>query len=517
MHKKGGNMKANLFRVLILMLFLIVGTIFSAEETPRDQTPQGMVFVKGGPFLMGNDKIFNEEEPVHDVTLNPFYIGKFEVTQKEWQAVMGNNPSLFKNENNPVENVTWYDTVEYCNKRSQLEGLTPCYQGSADDITCNFDADGYRLPTEAEWEYACRGGSKSQNYTFSGSNNPDEVAWHEKNSMEPHAVGQKKPNEIGLYDMSGNIWEWCWDWYDKDYYKNSPSTNPRGPAAGKNRSYRSGGCGGQIEWLRCTGRYNIPPSYKRYNMGFRVVKNASHPGQSPAGTVLIEGGTFRMGNTKVTTGEKFVHRVTLKDFYIGKFEVTQEEWKTVMGKNPSVIIGALCPVESINWYDAVEYCNKRSRMEGLTPCYSGKGDDITCNFDADGYRLPTEAEWEYACRGGALSQNYTFSGSNNPQEVGWYAGNTDRIQPIGQKKPNELGIYDMSGNVLEWCWDWYGFDYYENSEAENPKGVSSDIRRVARGGYATGSENFLTCTLRFSIKPNRSLSALGLRVVRNAK
>jgi formylglycine-generating enzyme required for sulfatase activity len=510
-------MKANVFKVLIPMLFLIVGFTFPGAETPQGQAPPGMIPVKGGALPMGNSEKFNDEEPMHRITLNRYCIGKYEVTQKEWQAVMGNNPSLFKNENNPVENVTWYDVVEYCNKRSQKENLTPCYSGSGDEITCNFQANGYRLPTEAEWEYACRGGAKSQNYVYSGSNNADEVAWYENNSMQPQPVGQKKPNEIGIYDMSGNIWEWCWDWYDKDFYKNSPSTNPKGPATGKNRSYRSGGSGGRIQWLRSTGRYNIKSSYKRYNMGFRVVKNLTHPEQVPQGMVSIESGTFRMGGNTESSGEKTVHNVTLKDFFIGKFEVTQEEWKTVMGKNPSFIIGARCPVESIDWYSAVEYCNKRSQMEGLTPCYSGKGDRITCNFEANGYRLPTEAEWEYASRGGTQSRNYTYSGSNNPGEVGWYGKNSDRIQPVGQKKPNQLGIHDMSGNVAEWCWDWFGFDYYENSAAANPKGPSSGIRRIIRGGFASGPEDFLHCTRRLSSKPNRGVSVFGIRVVRTTK
>ncbi|UCH98747.1 MAG: SUMF1/EgtB/PvdO family nonheme iron enzyme [Candidatus Aminicenantes bacterium] len=252
-------------------------------------------------------------------------------------------------------------------------------------------------------------------------------------------------------------------------------------------------------------------------MGFRVVKTVSHPDQVPQGMVFIESGTFRMGSHTERSGEKTVHHVTLKDFYIGKFEVTQQEWKTVMGKNPSLIIGTLCPVESISWYDAIEYCNKRSQKENLTPCYKGSGDEITCNFDANGYRLPTEAEWEYACRGGTQSQNYTYSGSNNPEEVGWFAKNTDRIQPIGHKKPNELGIHDMSGNVMEWCWDWFGFDYYKNSPTGNPRGPSSGIRRILRGGYARGPERLLSSTTRTPYKPNYAVAVFGLRVVRTAK
>ena len=266
-------MKAKVLRVLIPILFLIVGFIFSAGETPGDQVPAGMVLVKGGTFQMGNSKVSNDEEPVHSITLNSFNIGKFEVTQKEWQTVMGNNPSLFKNENNPVENVNWYDVVEYCNKRSQKEGLTPCYSGSGDEITCNFEADGFRLPTEAEWEYACRGGAQSRGYTFSGSNNAGEVAWYEKNSMKPQPVGQKKPNEIGIYDMSGNIWEWCWDRYDFDYYNKSPEKNPRGPSTGKHRAIRGGSWGHTVNNVTSTIRIIFEPHQEFSFIGFRLVKN----------------------------------------------------------------------------------------------------------------------------------------------------------------------------------------------------------------------------------------------------
>jgi len=138
--------------MLILLLFFSTISGFSAREVSP-----GMVLVKGGAFRMGSNEIFSNEEPVHAVTLNNFYIGKFEVSQKEWKAVMGNNPSLFRGDNNPVDMVTWYDAIEYCNKRSEMEGRTPCYTREGDVVTCNFDADGYRLPTEAEWEYACKG------------------------------------------------------------------------------------------------------------------------------------------------------------------------------------------------------------------------------------------------------------------------------------------------------------------------------------------------------------------------
>ena len=504
----------------ILWIFISMIILFTGSNDGSDpgKTPPDMVFVKGGTFLMGStDGGQSTEKPVHDVTLDKFYIGKFEVTQEEWQAVMGNNPSLFKGNNLPVEQVTWYAAVEYCNKRSKKEGLTPCYSGSGDETTCNFDAHGYRLPTEAEWEYACRGGENSRNYTFSGSSNPDEVAWHEINSgLKPHPVGQKKPNEIGIYDMSGNIWEWCWDWYDDNYYKNSPPTNPRGPASGKLRCYRGGGFAGWIEWLRNTARYKLPASYKRFDMGLRVVKKAI--GKCPPGMVPVEGGKFSMGNIEGGNSQIPQHKVTVNSFYMGKFEVTQGDWLPVMGYNASSFPGLTCPVMTINWHQAIEYCNKRSKMEGLTPCYSSSGNDITCNFDANGYRLPTEAEWEYACRGGQQSQNYTYSGSNNIDEVGWYRNNIGfQTEVVGQKKPNELGIYDMNGNVWEWCWDWYAFNYYKNSPSTNPKGPMTGIRRVVRGGSIYSPAQFLKNSTRNKNHPYLALFDYGLRVVRTAK
>jgi formylglycine-generating enzyme required for sulfatase activity len=148
------------------------------------------------------------------------------------------------------------------------------------------------------------------------------------------------------------------------------------------------------------------------------------------------------------------------------------------------------PVAGVDWYDAVKYCNWLSEKEGLTPCYDVKGRLSQCDFSADGYRLPTEAEWEYAARGGQRSQGYIYAGSDNVDDVGWYEGNSGKqTYPVGQKQPNELGLYDMSGNMWEWCWDWYGEDYYASSPASDPTGPSSgtgphisDAERARRGG-----------------------------------
>ena len=516
------------FRIFTIVLSLSVILISAQDDR---EIPAGMVLVKGGTFLMGASEKVGSEEPAalnsyyvdeeqeHTVTLNSFYIGKYEVTQAEWQAVMDNNPSLYRGENLPVERVTWYDAVEYCNKRSEQEGLTPCYSGKGDDIACDFKAGGYRLPTEAEWEYACRGGLKSRGYTYSGSNDVDEVGWYGINSAaKTQAVGLKKPNELGIYDMSGNAWEWCWDWYARDYYKTGPPANPTGPSSGQTRIYRGGGSGAHYFWLTCTGRYTYPPSYQHWYIGLRVVKNTS--GNPPGGMILVQGGSFRMGNNEGGVGEKPAHPVKVRSFYMGKFEITQEEWMAVMGNNPALFRCTRNPVHFVNWYDAVEYCNRRSEQENLTPCYSGKGDTIACDFNAEGYRLPTEAEWEYACRGGERSRHYRYSGSNDPDEVAWYPKNSDFIpHPVGLKKANELGIYDMSGNVWEWCWDWYAFDYYKNSPVDNPTGPPSGYHRLTRGGcyFPYPTENYHWSTFRFYDEPYREFSAVGFRVVRTVK
>ena len=247
----------------------------SAPVPQQSNTPQNMVYVEGGTFCMGSENgKYDNEKPVHEVTVSSFYMGKYEVTQAEYQAVMGSNPSDFKGNNRPVENVSWYDAVEYCNRLSKKEGLTPCYSGSGKNITCNWNANGYRLPTEAEWEYAARGGINKDDYKYSGSNDINEVAWYEGNSGgKPHDVGTKKANSLGIYDMRGNVNEWCWDWYDGGYYSKSPRINPTGASAGSFR-VRRGGC-----WYH--DKTSIAERYfgfldERFEIdGFRVVRSAN--------------------------------------------------------------------------------------------------------------------------------------------------------------------------------------------------------------------------------------------------
>jgi formylglycine-generating enzyme required for sulfatase activity len=229
--------------------------------------------------------------------------------------------------------------------------------------------------------------------------------------------------------------------------------------------------------------------------------------------VLVAGGTFRMGRNNGDDDEKPVHTVTVESFYMGKYEVTQKEWIEIMGSNPSSYWGDTLPVEQVSWYEAVEYCNKLSLREGLVPAYSGSGDGITCDFKASGYRLPTEAEWEYAAKGGRDAPVFKYAGGNGVDAVAWYNGNSEeRTHPVGTKQPNNLGLYDMSGNVWEWCWDWFG-DYGSGSQTD-PQGASSGTIRVLRGGSWSNSARGVRSTFRGNFTPADRDSYLGFRVVR---
>jgi sulfatase modifying factor 1 len=210
-----------------------------------------MVFVKGGTFQMGsNDGRYNEK-PIHSVTLGDFYIGKYEVTQKQWTEIMGSNPSRFKGDDLPVELISWKDVQEFIKKLNQKTGMN------------------YRLPTEAEWEYAARGGNQSKGYTYSGSNTIDETTWYSVNSgRKTHPIGTKKANELGIYDMSGNIYEWCSDWFA--YYKNSPQNNPQGASSGDARVNRGGSWYYGARYCRVTYRRKYSPGSSYINLGFRL-------------------------------------------------------------------------------------------------------------------------------------------------------------------------------------------------------------------------------------------------------
>jgi formylglycine-generating enzyme required for sulfatase activity len=246
------------------------------------------VLIKGGIFTMGSPTGEPErgtDETQHRVTVSDFYIAKSEVTQREWTALMGNNPSEFSGDNLPVENVTWFDAIRYCNARSVQERLIPAYTINNETVTWNHSANGYRLPTETEWEYACRAGTatpfnagntitdKEANcYNHYGYNNNSSgrVTGGSRGRTTP--VNSYRANSWGLFDMHGNVWEWCWDWYGE--YNVSEQTNPAGATTGTLRVNRGGGWNDFPKHIRSAYRGATPPDNASFNIGFRLVRNA---------------------------------------------------------------------------------------------------------------------------------------------------------------------------------------------------------------------------------------------------
>ena len=215
-----------------------------------------MVYVSGGTFTMGatseqGSDAESDEKPTHNVTLSSYYICKYEVTQTLWRAVMGSNPSNFKGDNLPVESVSWNDCQTFINRLNSYTGRN------------------FRLPTEAEWEFAARGGNYSRHYKYSGSDCIGDVAWYSGHSGGTHPVGTKQANELGLYDMSGNVWEWCSDWYGS--YSSYSQTNPTGPNSGSDRVYRGGASGFFARICRSSRRSCNSPGYRDIGLGLRLV------------------------------------------------------------------------------------------------------------------------------------------------------------------------------------------------------------------------------------------------------
>lgn len=268
-------------RLNLCLLGLLAGVVMIACKekepdvvTPSDYVESGgdmalgmsMVYVQGGEFMMGTaeelgEEIFVEDEmPIHKVKLSSYYIGKYEVTQAQYRAVMGENPSFYRGDSLrlPVEMISWAKAKEFCEKLSAKTGKK------------------YMLPTEAQWEFAAKGGVKSKGYKYSGSDDLDAVAWHRGNSGDgtnnkTFPVGSKAPNELGIYDMCGNVWEWCSDWYKGDYYQEAPNENPAGPDSGENRSNRGGGVITIDYNCRVANRDANAPDFIAMYLGFRVV------------------------------------------------------------------------------------------------------------------------------------------------------------------------------------------------------------------------------------------------------
>ena len=367
----------------------------------------------------------------------------------------------------------------------------------------------------------------------------------DSNHCKTHPVGRKKANELGLYDMSGNVWEWCLDDWNGDSSKQKAEFSRGNDQDGSLRVYR-GGCWDCNAWFcRSARRGDLDPGSRGNNLGFRVAlvpaegygtnteaapvntsqqKSSSESSLAGSGSasqqapspeqwsisllgdvklelVKVEAGSFTMSaNDGENFDDEVPHRATLtKDFYIGRTEVTQAQWKAVMGSNPSYFKGDDLPVEQVSWNEAMEFCGKLNDM-GKAP--SGWK-----------FTLPTETQWEYAARGGKKSKGYKYSGSDKADEVAWYSSNSgSKTHPVGQKKSNELGLYDMSGNVWEWCPDDRNGDS-SKQKAEFVRGNDQvgSYRVIRGGGWGNYARNCRSAN-RSSNIPGTRLFHLGFRV-----
>jgi formylglycine-generating enzyme required for sulfatase activity len=434
------------------------------------------VWIPPGTFQMGcspgDGECYDDEKPAHQVTITKgFWLGQTPVTQQAYQRVTGQNPSGFQGPNFPVGGVNLDESRAYC------------------------VAVGGRLPTEAEWEYAARAGSTGARY-----GNLDQIAWYSENSGgKTHEVGQKPPNDFGLYGMLGNVWQRVADWYGN--YHPGAQSDPAGAENGESRALRGGSWNSNPRIARVSYRSRYSAGSRDHYVGLRCVgesdaaPSAADAPAAPTAAVLLNSimassnkvnpkdslstvhnsstskvnpkdgltyiwippGAFRMGcspeDGECDDDEKPAHQVTVtKGFWLGQTPVTQQAYQRVTGKNPSSFKGANLPVETVNWDEARAYCA------------------------AIGGRLPTEAEWEYAARAGSTGARYGY-----PDRIAWYSENSGgKTHEVGQKLSTAFGLYDMLGNVWQWAADSFG--HYPSGAQSDPNGALISQQRVRRGG-----------------------------------
>ncbi|NLG12860.1 MAG: formylglycine-generating enzyme family protein [Lentisphaerae bacterium] len=514
------------------------------------------VWCRPDNFLMGcseDEEGDSEDAPLHQVTITKgYWLATCQVTQAQYDTIAelaGNplKPSKFDGENKPVERVTWVEAMKWCealNEREKQEGRLP-------------EGFEYRLPTEAEWEYACRAGTTTalnNGKTLTSADgecpNLDEVAWYDKNSdKETHDVGTKKPNNWGLYDMHGNVEEWCRDWYGE--YPLDHAIDPTGPDYGRYHVCRGGNMGGMALGCSASARKGGNPNNRRCYRGFRLAMGpiidtpilqqdprarkaegdnvcSDRPTQEEllqsrmqleeelgvaaeyedivkakatvAGSrnftleepsirmLWCPPGSFDMGSPEDESGrntDEVLHKVTFsKGFWLGMYPITQEEYSLIadcagLRARPATFGGLRRPVESVDWLSVERWCKELTLLEmiaGRLP-------------DGYEYRLPTEAEWEYACRAGSttpfnVQTEETVSGEESRtifETAAWYKYNSGyKTHPVGERLANAWGFCDMHGNVREWCWDWHA--PLTSDDATDPKGPEAGTLKVTRGG-----------------------------------
>lgn len=411
-----------------------------------------MVLVEGGTYTFGGTD--PGSNPAVEVTVGSFYICKYEVTEALWAAVMGSNPPDYKGPNYPVSKATYYNCLEFINKLNQLTHKN------------------FRLPREEEWEYAALGGKYSHGYQYSGSNSPYEVGWYKDNSENTkHEVGLLKPNELGLYDMTGNVSEWCQGFENfaplrGGYIYDSPNERKLELKFSKDQPFKMDFYNGfrlamsapgsqapakhEVASSSATPTPPAPPQLA-HDVAARLTAPVRAQIEKLLGDmVYIEGGKFVYGLLNVTPEEAPGRVRVITPFFLCKYEVTEKLWTLVMGSNPSHYKkGDDFPVENMTYDACLEFIGKLNQLTG-------------CHF-----RLPTQEEWQYAARGGRYSKGYRYSGSNMLSEVA--DSHSASKQKVGQLKPNELGLYDMTGNVREYL--------------EKSTGLYSNLIRILGGDW----------------------------------
>ena len=558
-------------------------------------------FIPPGEFMMGSSPeevaealtfvaqsdhdqaCVKSEGPKHKVILTePLYLGVHEVTQSQFERITGRNPSFMgpmgrakdqvlgkDTSRRPVEMVSWYDAAEFCENLSHWEKLRPVYARSGETVKL-LQGNGYQLPTEAQWEFACRAGTTTRSWI--GDRDADTShAVCLADSAGILEVGKLAGNPFGLHDIHGNVWEWVQDGWGPTYYAHyepRPAVDPSLPFSGSiERVIRGGVWPPAMSGIRSAYRYADSASGRRHHVGFRVSlpvaavrqsiekpieipasKNVFQdwrgwPKDAPAPAIapfdseqarqhqevwakhlgvpvdytnslgmkfrLIPPGEFMMGSTQKEIDETLRslagdaddqarkgairsemprhHVILTKPFYLGIHEVTQKVYETIQGKNPSSlsptgqfqkeVLGldtSLFPVETVRWSEAVEFCTMLCQREGLAE---------------NSYRLPTEAEWEYACRAGTQTR-FWFGDSDAEVNLSAWCfpiSQQKRTTNVGSLRTNPFSLFDVSGNVAEWCHDWSHADSYrqfENQPAIDPVGPAETTeRRLARGGY----------------------------------
>jgi formylglycine-generating enzyme required for sulfatase activity len=518
----------------------------------------GMVLVPNGTYTQGSptDELGRQtNEPQRQVTLTrSFFLQSTEVSWRQWNTVRdwalvngytdlapgrkGSLGTAINTEFDPVTFVNWFDALKWLNARSEMEGYTPAYTLAGGvvyrtgEVVPTWDpaANGYRLPTEAEWERACRADTTTAYHngpiSLMGGTPPDpnlkEIGWFLGNSgSQTRPVAGRAANAWGLYDMSGNVWEWCWDRYAT--YGTTAVTDPTGPTTGTQRAKRSGSWGSQSQNCRSAYRTSGDPFARAWSDNFRPARNTDF--------VAIPAGMFTQGTPTTETIRVFneiPRQVTLsRPYFMQRTEVTWAQWTHVrdwataargygditpgqMGHPGDAANSPLHPVTMIGWHDAVKWLNAWSEKEGLRPVYrvraaaagsslgavyrresdySPETQIVAADPEANGYRLPTEAQWEHAARAGSATAlpNGAISGAVTDANLGliaWYAANSNqRTQPVAGKPANAWGLHDMLGNVSEWCADWYFFDAVNGAlPVVDPEGPELGSRRIYRGG-----------------------------------